>query len=266
MKINIVRYFLSPLFKFYKKYIVFFVIGALPVGVLLAKYIPQVLETANFLVSNLIDGIVFLAPFAIFVILAPSVAKMMKARKESSFAGFVIVWFGLTRILAGVWAALFTVLILRLPFLPTSEAGALNIGMVFQENLIVLKDLLLKSVFFRAIWISIIVGVIAYYKEKLYNQLQKAAGTIENLGDYIEPAIPVLMLLLGAYIYSLPQELAQSVDEQTLSSIVQANLGNNIGNQENNPRPSPSVAEQEEDNAFNQQCYSNPERYIGNRS
>jgi len=225
VKINVVKHFLSPLFKFYRKYIVFFVIGALPVGVLLAKYIPQVLETANFLISKLIDGIVFLAPFAIFVILAPSVAKMMKARKESSFAGFIIVWFGLTRILAGVWAALFTVLILKLPFLPTSEAGAIDIASVFKENLIVLKDLLLKSVFFRAIWISIIVGIVAYFKEKLYNKLQKAAGTIETLGDYIEPAIPVLMLLLGAYIYSLPQELAQSVDAQTLDSIAKANLG-----------------------------------------
>ena len=87
------------------------------------------------------------------------------------------------------------------------------------------KDLLLKSVFFRAIWFAVIVGIIAYFKEKLYNKLQKAAGTIETLGDYIEPAIPLLMLLLGAYIYSLPQELAQSVDAETLSSIAQANLG-----------------------------------------
>ena len=219
------RNFSKKVFELYKKYIPILIIVALFLGILLAKYIPVVLKTGNFLVSKLIDGIVFLAPFAIFVILAPSVAKMMKARKESGFAGFVIIWFGLTRILAGIWAALFTVLILRLPFLPTSEAGAINIASVFTDNLIVLKDLLLKSVFFRAIWIAVIVGVIAYFKEKLYNKLQKAAGTIETLGDYIEPAIPLLMLLLGAYIYSLPQELAQSVDAQTLSSIAQANLG-----------------------------------------
>ena len=219
------RNFSKKVFELYKKYIPILIIVALFLGILLAKYIPVVLKTGNFLVSKLIDGIVFLAPFAIFVILAPSVAKMMKARKESGFAGFVIIWFGLTRILAGIWAALFTVLILRLPFLPTSEAGAINIASVFADNLIVLKDLLLKSVFFRAIWIAVIVGVIAYFKEKLYNKLQKAAGTIETLGDYIEPAIPLLMLLLGAYIYSLPQELAQSVDAQTLSSIAQANLG-----------------------------------------
>jgi Na+/serine symporter len=219
------RNFLTRIFELYKKYTPVLIVLALFLGILLAKYIPAVLTTGNFLVSKLIDGIVFLAPFAIFVILAPSVAKMMKARKESGFAGFVIIWFGLTRILAGIWAAFFTVMILRLPFLPAAEAGAVNIGAVFKDNLIVLKDLLLKSVFFRAIWFAVIVGIIAYFKEKLYTKLQKAAGTIETLGDYIEPAIPVLMLLLGAYIYSLPRELAQSVDAETLSSIASANLG-----------------------------------------
>lgn len=217
--------FFKRTFELYKKYTPLLIIVALFLGILLAKYIPAVLEAANFLVSKLIDGIVFFAPFAIFVILAPSVAKMMKARKESSFAGFVIIWFGITRIFAGVWAAIFTVIILRLPILPSSETGAVSIASVFGENLVVLKDLLLKSVFFGAIWVSVIVGIIAYFKQKLYNGLQKAAGAIETLGDYIEPVIPVLMLLLGAYIYSLPQELNQSVDEQTLSSIAQANLG-----------------------------------------
>lgn len=217
--------FFKRTFELYKKYTPLLMIVALFLGILLAKCIPAVLEAANFLVSKLIDGIVFLAPFAIFVILAPSVAKMMKARKESSFAGFVIVWFGITRIFAGVWAAVFTVLILRLPIFPSSETGAVSIASVFGENLVVLKDLLLKSVFFGAIWASVIVGIIAYFKQKLYNGLQKAAGAIETLGDYIEPAIPLLMLLLGAYIYSLPHELNQSVNEQTLNSIAQANLG-----------------------------------------
>ena len=186
---------LKKIFELYQKYIPVLVVVALFLGMLGAKYIPQVLHTANLLVSKLIDAIVFLAPIAIFIILAPSLAKMMKARKESSFAGFVILWFGLTRILAGAWAALFTVVILRLPFLSNSQTGTTAIGTLFNQNLVVLKDLLLRSVFFRAIWISIIVGIIAYYKGKLYNFLQKVAGTIETLGDYIEPAIPLLMLL-----------------------------------------------------------------------
>lgn len=209
----------------YKKFIIFFVILALPTGVMLAKYIPQVMNLADGFVSRFIDAIVFLAPVAIFMILAPSLAKMLKTRKESSFAGFVIFWFGLTRIAAGIWAAIFTVIILKLPILPNSQAADINLGQLITQNLITLKDLMFKSVFFGAIWASIIVGIVAYYKKKLFNLLQKASDSIELLGNYIEPAIPVLMLLLGAYIYSLPQTLAESVSTETMNSIAQANLG-----------------------------------------
>lgn len=217
--------FLAKLFGVYKKYIIFFVIFALPTGVISAKYIPQIMNLADSLVSKFIDAIVFLAPVAIFMILAPSLAKMLKTRKESSFAGFVIFWFGLTRIAAGIWAAIFTVIILKLPLLPDSQATDINLVQLITQNLITLKNLMFKSVFFGAIWASIIVGVVAYYKKRLYNLLQKASDSIELLGNYIEPAIPVLMLLLGAYIYSLPATLAESVSADTMNSIVRANLG-----------------------------------------
>jgi len=88
---------LKRAYQLYLKYTPVLILVALFLGVFLAKYIPAVMNIANFLISNLIDGIVFVAPIAIFVILAPSLAKMMKARKESSFAGFIVLWFGLTR-------------------------------------------------------------------------------------------------------------------------------------------------------------------------
>jgi len=216
---------LKRAYQLYLKYTPVLILVALFLGVFLAKYIPAVMSIANFLISNLIDGIVFVAPIAIFVILAPSLAKMMKARKESSFAGFIVLWFGLTRIAAGAWAALFTVMILGFPMLPSTEAGTVSVGALVAQNFAVLKDLMLHSVFFGAIWLSIIVGVIAYHKKKLYNVLQKAAATVETLGDYIEPAIPILMLILGAYIYGLPAELAASVDEQTMAAIGAADIG-----------------------------------------
>lgn len=221
----IIRRFIAKSLALYKKFIIFFVILALPVGVMLAKFIPQVMNLADTLVSKFIDGIVFFAPIAIFMILAPSVAKMMKTRKESKFAGFVILWFGMTRIVAGIWAAIFTVIILKLPLLPGSQTESINLGHLVIQNLITLKDLMFSSVFFLAIWISIIVGIIAYFKKKVYNILQKAADSIELLGNYIEPIIPILMLLLGAYIYSLPQTLAESVSADTMNSIAQADLG-----------------------------------------
>lgn len=220
------KWLLNKIYKIYRTYIPIFIITALFLGIVLAKYIPYVLKTANFLVSKLIDSIVFFAPIAIFIVLAPSLAKMMKAGKESGFAIFIIFWFGLTRILAGLWAAVFTAAILRLPIINYTR-GEINYNFpeLLGQNLMLLKDLILHNVFFWAIGISIIVGIIAFFWEKLYRSLQKASQSIETFGDYLEAFIPLLMLLLGAYIYSLPQTLTQSVSNDTITNISKAGVG-----------------------------------------
>ncbi len=208
---------MKKLITFYKKYISIFVISALPLGILAAKYIPWFVKIADGAISKLIDGISFLAPVAIFLILAPSIGQMIRARKESGFGGFVIFWFGLTRVIAGIWACIFTSLILGLPLLP--KQNSIHFSTIFYQQLIVLKDLLFKSVFFWAIWISIIVGVYAYYNKNIHSFLKRGSGAIENFGNYIEPWIPLLMFVLGGYIYSLPQTLNHSLSSETVSSL-----------------------------------------------
>lgn len=220
------KWLVNKIYKIYRTYMPIFIITALFLGIVLARYIPYVLKAANFLVSKLIDSIVFFAPIAIFIVLAPSLAKMMKAGKESGFAIFIIFWFGLTRILAGLWAAVFTAAILRLPIINYTR-GEINYNFpdLLGQNLVLLKDLILHNVFFWAIGISIIVGIIAFFWEKLYRSLQKASQSIETFGDYLELFIPLLMLLLGAYIYSLPQTLTQSVSNDTINNIAKAGAG-----------------------------------------
>lgn len=222
---KLIKKIVSRIYEQYMKYIPAFVILALFAGILLAKFIPGVLEIADVVVSKIIDGIVFAAPIAIFVVLAPSLAKMMKAGKESGFAFFIIIWFGFTRILAGLWAALFTVLILDLPFFGSASESTMSVSELFSQNMMVLKDLMTQSVFFWSIWIAIFFGILAYFWGRLYNVLQKASSGIETLGDYIEPVIPLLMLLLGAYIYSLPQTLVESVPPDVLATITEKGMG-----------------------------------------
>ncbi len=213
-------------FHLYEKYIPAFIVLALFLGILAAKYIPSVMGLADAIMSRVIDGIIYAAPLAIFVILAPSVARMITAGRESRFAGFVIVWFGLTRIAAGVWAGIFTVLILGLPLLPSNGAASVGIWGLVVQNLKLLLDLMTHSVFFMSIWISIIVGIVAYFRPRLHSVLQKAAQSIETAGGYIEPVIPVLMLVLGAYIYALPQTLSGAVSGDMISSLSQSSQGN----------------------------------------
>ncbi len=214
----------ARLISFYERYLALSIILALPVGIMLAKYIPTVMNAADKIVSFSIEGICLLAPVAIFIILAPNVAKMMRSREESSFAGLVIGWFSFSRIMAGIWAAIFTTFILGLPIFP--KDSAFTFGKLFHENLIVLRDLLLKSPFFWAIWASIIVGIIAYYKKGLFSGLEKVTSGIEKLGEWIEPVIPLLMCLLGAYIYSLPKTLNGSLSKEVVSSLNNSGLGN----------------------------------------
>jgi len=59
------KWLLNKIYKIYRTYMPIFIITALFLGIVLAKYIPYVLKTANFLVSKLIDSIVFFAPIAI---------------------------------------------------------------------------------------------------------------------------------------------------------------------------------------------------------
>ena len=70
---------IKRVFHFYEKYIPAFIIVALFLGILAAKYIPKVMGLADSVMSNVINGIVYVAPLAIFVILALSVAMMLKA-------------------------------------------------------------------------------------------------------------------------------------------------------------------------------------------
>lgn len=201
----------KKIYSFYERFLPVFVILALMLGVMTAKYSAVIGSIASSLMNALISGITFIAPLAIFIVVAPSIAYIFKVRKESRFAGFVLGWFSLTRAIAGIWAAIFTITILGLPLIAARAGGYREILL---HNLIVALHLLYKSPTLIAIYASIIVGVVAYYNRKVYRVTEFLAKGLETGGNYIEPAIPVIMFLLGAYVYSLPRLLSQSIGSE----------------------------------------------------
>jgi CheY-like chemotaxis protein/Na+/H+-dicarboxylate symporter len=203
----------------YLKYMSWLVLPSLIGGILAAKYSPAVLKVTDTIMSKLIDSIMTLAPLAIFIVLAPSVAKILKTRKESKFAGFIVLWFSVTRILAAVWAALFVSVALGLPILPQEQAGGM-MGLLLQ-NFRLLGKMLFTTTFFRAMWISIIIGIIAYYNKRLYRWLEKGAQSIEVAGEYIEPWIPLFAFLIGGFIYGLPKTLLHEIPPDVLAGLSQ---------------------------------------------
>jgi len=227
----------KKIYSFYERFLPVFVILALMLGVMIAKYSAAIGSIASSLMNALIDGITLIAPLAIFIVVAPSMAYILKERKESRFAGFVLGWFSFTRAIAGCWAAIFTVTILGLPLI-AARSGE-SYGGIFLHNLIVALNLLYRSPTLIAIYASIMVGVVAYYNRKVYRVTEFLARGLETGGNYIEPVIPFIMFLLGAYIYSLPRLLSQSLGSDTtqvLSSLrhinilgISINLGGEFG-------------------------------------
>lgn len=209
--------------KFYSKYSTWFIIPSLLAGIFGAKFIPIVQTVADVIMSNGIDFLLeYLAPLAIFLVLAPAVAKMLKTRKESKFAGFVMMWFTISRLLAAIWAAIFVSLVLGLPLVP--EGGGENFGSVILKIALQLKELMLHSIFFQAMWVSIIIGVIGYFYKPLGRVLYMGSSGVEAVGEYIEAWIPFLAFLIGSFIYGLPKELAQSVSPDIMQQLSQASI------------------------------------------
>ena len=218
----------KKIYSLYERYIPAFVILALILGVMMAKYSAAIGSIASSAMSALIDAITLIAPLAIFIVVAPSMAYILKARKETRFAGFVLGWFSLTRAITGIWAAIFTVMILGIPLIIASSVD--SYGAIILHNLIVALNLLYRSPTLIAIYASIAVGVVAYYNRKVNHVMEFLAKGLETGGNYIELVIPAIMALLGANIYSLPSLLNQrlvseGIDAaQVLSSLSCINI------------------------------------------
>lgn len=201
---------------FYSTYTTWFIIPALLAGILGAKYSSFVSKISDAVMGNVIDVIIMLAPVAIFLVLAPAVAKMLKTRKESKFAGFVVIWFSITRVLAAIWAAIFVGIALGLPLV---GHGSENLTEMFIKNMKLLGTMMYTSVFFQAMWVSIIIGIISYKWNRLYKILEKGSNAVERFGDHLEPWIPIVAFLIGSFIYGLPKALAEQVSPEVLASI-----------------------------------------------
>lgn len=204
---------LKKIYNFYEKFLPIFVILALALGIMIAKYSAMIGSIASSFMNAIIDGVTLIAPLAIFIVVAPSMAYILKKRKETRFAGFVLGWFSLTRAVAGCWAAIFTVTVLGLPLI-AARSGE-SYGVVLLHNLIIMGNLMLRSPTLIAIYASIIVSIIAYHNRKVNRIMNYLARGLETGGNYIEPVIPALMFLLGAYVYSLPRLLSQSLGSES---------------------------------------------------
>ena len=186
-------------------------IAALVVGGICAKFSPKVSDTVNAIVSSVIDGYGYVAPVAIFLILTPCLAKLIRTKESSRFTGYVLGWLAGKRALSCLWAVAATVLFFGFPLLPA------QVGSPWEALWSSLKSLgwmATHSSYFLAIYLGIAVAFVSLKIQRLYNVLDRSARIVETAGEYLGPITPVFMFAVGAYIYGLPVHLREQLGPQ----------------------------------------------------
>lgn len=193
----------------FEKYSVVFTVISFISGTLIAKESQNFSNCVNSIISGFVDGYSFIAPGAIFLILAPSLARMFLTHNESQFGSSVIKWYFFRKILACVWAVIFTVLIFHFPLLPEHTPSFLK---ALQQTLRSLGEMALRSSYFWAMYLSIAVAFISTRVKFIFRALEGILRGIEIGARYFLPLIPVFMLAVGAYIYGLPINLQDQLN------------------------------------------------------
>ena len=128
------------------------------------------------------------------------------ARQGSSQTGLVTreSWLGVTKILALLWAVLFTVAVFGMPLLPVDSV---SIGGGLAQTSNSLLSTLTDSQYFWGLYAAAVTGIVAVRVKPLADMLEKGVTTIEYLGQYLQPMVPFFMFAVGVYIQSIPNQL-----------------------------------------------------------
>jgi len=158
--------------------------------------------------STLIDGYAMFAPLLIFMVLAPVLSRIFSTKERGKFGIYTVGWIAVAKLIASMWAVLFTAAIFSFPVLPE---GSASIGQAFAITLSSLLSTLTQSQFFWAIYASIVIGLIAMKFKVLGRLLEKGVTSIEYVGQYMAPLVLIFMLAVGVYIQSLPANLVDQI-------------------------------------------------------
>ena len=121
-----------------------------------------------------------------------------------------------------LWAVAFTVLVFGLPIV---SEGSLSVGNAFSQSGRTVLSTLATSQYFWAIYVAIAVGLIAIRVKPLANVLERGVTSIEYLGQFIQPLIPLFMFSVGVYVQALPKNLEDQIGlEGTLTSFQQISI------------------------------------------
>ncbi len=184
-----------------EKFIPWLSIGGLLLGLLLGASSERFSSGIGSLVSGFIDGYTWVAPVVIFLILAPTASNILGTRKTSAVAGYALLALSYRRLLACIWAAVFTWLVLGLPVIGDQSSG---IGSALAGSLGSLASTAIHSPYLWAIYGALALALISRRFAPLSAALNSGASTIEHAGSYLLILTPLFMVAIGGYLFALP--------------------------------------------------------------
>lgn len=160
------------------------------------------------MMESFIDGYSYFAPIAIYLILTPTLTKLFLSESNGKrFAKYTIKWFVVARIIACVYGVIWTAIAFGIPFYSSVD----GFSEAIIKSLSSLGWMLTHSVYFYAVYASVITVFIVLKNKKSSAAMASGVDLIEYLGQFIIPIIPLLMMAIGAYVTILPEVMEKSL-------------------------------------------------------
>ena len=200
------------------KYLLILVIGGFLAGIGVASLSQPVIDQVDSSINVFMGVYDYIAPIAIFLILIPSLARLFGTRRLGTFGLLVIGWFAIRKVMAGIWAIIFALLVFRLPFLPE---GSVSLTDGLSQTVSSLGDMATTSTYFWAMYAAIGVSLLSTRVKIVTVSLEKIMNVVEQAGSNLMPLMPIFMFAIGAYIYGLPENVKEQVglDSQGVSVL-----------------------------------------------
>jgi Na+/H+-dicarboxylate symporter len=201
----------NNLLSYLERYLPVITILSFSIGCYLASASESFAGNIDGMVNRFIDGYGMIAPTVIYLILTPSLTRVLTSMEAGgkSFVAKMIMWFAGTRLVALLWAVLFTTFVFDLPWISEDHS---SFSQAMGKSLNDLGWLLTHSVYFYAIYASLISVAVALKVERLAVFFSHGANLIECLGKHMILAIPLFMVGIGSYVAYLPKAISNQVE------------------------------------------------------
>lgn len=193
-----------------EKYLPFLTVAFFLFGIGLAGLSETFALTITGLMNGVINSYSYIAPIAIYLILTPSLLKIISTtkRRGKNFAKEALLWFASLRFWALVFGAVFTAIVFGLPIYINSTVTFLESTM---ETLKTLFRMLFVSLYFYALYASVLSVFILSKFKKQAKLFEKSSDWIEIFGKHLVPLVPLFMLVIGSYVAYLPSNINNQI-------------------------------------------------------